>query len=77
MNEYIPDEVKKKFDGVVYPLTTWLEKTIFHVTTWDKEPLETLQCDICKGTQFNVGQANYTTAIRCINCGWEDTIHTG
>lgn len=77
MYEYIPDELEKKIPDIRYQLTKWLEKTIFRITTWDDEPLETLSCVACGGTQFNVGQGSYCTGIRCVTCGWEETIHTG
>lgn len=78
MHEYIPSELKEKLDNPDYPLLyDFLDETLFHITNWDEEVIKTAQCAICKGTQFNIGQANYTTAIRCVTCGWEEIIHNG
>lgn len=75
---YIPDELKEKVNNPEFPiLYETLDETIFHATRHNEKPVKTLQCIICKSTQFNVGQTEYTTAIRCVNCGWEDEIHTG
>ena len=41
----------------------------------DHGPIHTVFCKFCGGRSFNVGQCDFTTAIRCINCGWEATIH--
>jgi|SaaInlStandDraft_4_1057021.scaffolds.fasta_scaffold307941_1 ribosomal protein S27E len=53
-------------------------ETIFHVgqSSSDK-PVPTIKCIQCGGTRFNVGSAEYFTAIRCPNCGWETGIHEG
>ncbi len=36
-----------------------------------------LECRLCGGTTFNVGVDDFYTAIRCINCKWELSIHEG
>lgn len=37
----------------------------------------TLVCKMCGGTEFNVGQGGFFTAIKCPKCGWEEGIHEG
>ena len=50
----------------------------FHVgQSYTKETAKTLMCSICDGTEFNVGQGDYFTAIKCVNCQWEMCIHDG
>lgn len=48
----------------------------FHITTCDA-PIDKLECAKCDGDDFNVGVAQWTTAIRCTTCGWELTVHEG
>jgi hypothetical protein len=31
----------------------------------------------CESDKFFVGQGSYYTAIKCVNCGWEECIHDG
>lgn len=37
----------------------------------------TLACAKCGSQEFNVGQGNYYTAIRCPKCQWQLCIHQG
>lgn len=54
------------------------EKTMFHVgQSYADEPVPMFKCRICGGIEFNVGSAEYFTAIRCPKCGWESLIHDG
>jgi RNase P subunit RPR2 len=52
---------------------------------YDKIPDETFHmdgfkryiCKACGGDKFQVGSANWQTAIKCAGCGWEAVIHDG
>ncbi len=39
--------------------------------------IKTLICKICNSDRFIVGQAEYFTAVKCIECGYELGIHEG
>lgn len=41
------------------------------------EDVKLIECVICKGCEFTVGRASYFTAVSCVNCGWEQSIHEG
>jgi hypothetical protein len=45
--------------------------------SYEDEPAKDMYCDLCKGTEFNVGQGSYFTALRCVTCKWEVCIHNG
>lgn len=50
----------------------------FHVgQSYTKNTAKTLACSICGGTEFNVGQDDFFTAIKCVKCQWEMCIHDG
>lgn len=36
-----------------------------------------LRCKQCDGDKFEVAQEHYFTAIKCVNCLWEQCIHEG
>jgi hypothetical protein len=38
---------------------------------------DTVRCIKCQGIAFNVGVGSYDTGIKCVNCGWERSIHQG
>jgi len=40
-------------------------------------PARTLICKHCGCDTFKVGQGNYFTAIKCINCEYEVCVHDG
>jgi hypothetical protein len=44
---------------------------------YEKVPAKDIYCGLCKGTEFNVGQGDYFTALRCVTCKWEVCIHDG
>ncbi len=44
---------------------------------YEERPAKTIRCKNCKGTDFNVGQGSYYTAIRCTTCEWQVCIHEG
>lgn len=43
----------------------------------DNNAARVLECTICGGRDFNVGQASCFTAIRCTTCEWEACVHDG
>jgi hypothetical protein len=45
--------------------------------SYDKEAATTLACAKCGSVEFNVGQGDYFTAIRCPICLWQLCIHDG
>lgn len=50
----------------------------FHIgQSYEKRAAITLSCAYCGSKEFMVGKAEYFTAIRCPNCGWEACIHDG
>jgi len=52
--------------------------TMFHIgQRYEDEPAKKITCIQCGGEQFNVGQGDYFTAIRCVKCEWETGIHEG
>ena len=44
---------------------------LFHVGLLGDEPLKTVVCERCGGTDFNVGVGRDYAAIRCPRCAWE------
>ena len=53
------------------------EDHLFHIGQYDENLAKTVFCKHCGGNEFNVGQEDYYTAIRCVNCHWEISIHEG
>lgn len=54
------------------------EPTLFNVgQCYEDQPAKKIICAECGGDQFNVGQGDCFTAIRCVNCEWETGIHEG
>lgn len=52
--------------------------TLFHIgQDYEKEPASKTICKLCRGSEFNVGQGSWYTAIRCTTCKWEVCIHNG
>ena len=52
--------------------------TRFHLgQSYSKMCVTTLVCAVCGGYEFNVGQGDYLTVIRCPKCHWELAIHDG
>lgn len=50
----------------------------FHIgQSYEEEAVTTIKCAKCGSREFNVGQGNYFTAIRCPKCKWELCIHNG
>ena len=50
----------------------------FHIGEMlDDTAAKTVYCKKCNGKHFNVGQSTYSTAIKCVTCGWEYIIHNG
>ena len=47
----------------------------FHIG--NAKPLQKLVCKRCGGEEFQVGQADWFTGIRCRRCKWEAGIHEG
>ena len=45
---------------------------VFHI-----KDIRQLRCKGCGATSFMVGRASYQTVIKCLRCGWEDTVHEG
>jgi len=61
-----PNYFTKKSDG------------LFHTgQCYEDVPAKTVYCKRCNGNNFNVGKGDYWTGIKCINCGWEQAIHSG
>lgn len=59
-------------------LHEFADSTPFHVgQEYVDQPVPMFKCKSCGGTEFNVGSADYFTAIRCPKCGWESCIHEG
>lgn len=55
-----------------------VDEPIFHIgQCYEDTAAKVLQCLHCGGRDFNVGQGNYFTAIRCKTCEWEVCIHDG
>lgn len=75
---YIPDA---KYDdcgmvvnySISYRPYTEEETDEFHVSNCSK----IVKCKLCGNTKFSVGAGAYNTVIRCDNCGWERSIHSG
>ena len=44
---------------------------------YERMPAKKLRCKKCNSDKFKVGQGDYFTAIKCVNCGWEICIHEG
>ena len=42
-----------------------------------KEGCESLICRVCNNDRLIVGQAAFFTAVRCVNCDYEITVHEG
>lgn len=77
-NNYTTD--KGCFDNRDSDITFYKETNFikFHVANSGAlEPVQSFQCAICGGTEFNVAQGDYLTAIRCPKCLWETGIHEG
>ena len=52
--------------------------SVFHVgQSYADKPVKRLICKGCGGDNFNIGQGDYFTAIRCQACKWECCIHEG
>lgn len=50
----------------------------FHVgQSYTKDTAKAIACSICGGNEFNVGQGDFFTAIKCVKCQWEMCIHEG
>jgi len=49
----------------------------FHLRTYRDKPINTLECRLCGGDQFQIGRADYETVARCVKCGYEVLIHSG
>lgn len=50
----------------------------FHVNiSYEKRPCVSVSCARCGGDKFHVGLAYVFTAIKCVNCGWERSVHEG
>lgn len=45
--------------------------------SYEDENAKTLVCKHCESDQFKVGQGNYFTAVKCVNCEYEVCIHEG
>ena len=53
------------------------DETLHIGQSYEDEAAKVIQCRICGGQEFNVGQGDCFTAIRCIKCQWEVSIHEG
>lgn len=53
------------------------EKGFFETRDCSGNPLSLLKCSQCDSVSFYVGKGSYWTAVRCIDCNHEMTVHTG
>ena len=53
------------------------DETLHIGQCYENEAAKIIQCKICGGKKFNVGQGEYFAAIRCVECHWEVSIHDG
>jgi len=53
------------------------DKTWHIGQSYDGIKASSLFCAVCGSKEFNVGQGSWYTAIRCVNCKWEVSIHDG
>jgi len=59
-------------------LVSEADKPEFHIGQgYEGKPAKALQCRLCGGSQFYVGEGEYFTGIKCIVCEWEMCIHDG
>ena len=53
------------------------DDTFFIGQSYEEAAATTLACKKCGGMNFNIGQGNYFTAVKCVNCDWQLCIHEG
>lgn len=53
------------------------QKNFHLVKSQDEGCCETLVCKLCENDQFIIGQKEYFTALKCVNCNYEIGIHEG
>jgi len=79
-------ESTKYYFGEIYPKKQKQEGLLlfdesipmFHIgQCYEKVKAKPIKCGLCGGNHFHVGQGEYYTAIRCVNCNWETCIHSG
>ena len=44
---------------------------------WGGATVNSLQCKKCGGKEFHVGGGDLYTAVRCVACRWEVSVHNG
>jgi len=55
-----------------------IDDETFHIgQSYEKKAAKVLECRKCGGREFNVGQGNFFTVIRCVKCEWELCVHDG
>lgn len=42
-----------------------------------KGSTKAIDCEKCGSYEFYVGQGNYFTCVKCIKCGFEESVHEG
>lgn len=62
-------------DGFTEKLTA--DETFKIGQFYESKAATTLRCKLCKGTSFMVGLGSYYTAIKCVNCDWQECVHEG
>ena len=65
--------IEKDVDPIEFKSTD-----MFHIgQSYEREPCNQVICKICGGEKFYVGSEEYFTAIKCVNCNYEISIHEG
>lgn len=79
LEEIIPEEYKKYINDCNGLNIIEVKKDgLFHTgQSYDDDKAQTIYCKKCGGKDFNVGQGNYWTGIKCTKCGYEVCIHEG
>lgn len=70
----------KKYQKEMEGLPPFTEKDVDDETfkigqCYESDAATSLRCKSCKGTNFKVGVGDCYTAIKCVNCDWQECIH--
>jgi len=81
MKFYLTPNIKNFFGEKDLEIDDFIEAKedkLFHIGQgYENRPAKTIYCKICGGNKFYVGQGDWWTGIKCINCGYEICIHSG
>ena len=71
--DYLGDMECDDEDNGEDPSDLWYDKIADE--TFHMDGFKRYVCKACGGDKFQVGNANWQTAIKCCGCGWESVIH--